>query len=168
MVLTPTYALDAGAVRLRPIREADASPLQRLLSDRRVYEPTSYDVLGLEQTQALIADWLAKETMGLARRWFRALEKCSFNREGLLRKYRVCRGEPRDFYALLRPGAIRRPANIHTITAPPAPGCAREARARCYRGRARAADERHSVRQFSSTIHESTLHACSYGQSSLI
>ncbi|MEZ4411048.1 MAG: GNAT family protein [Polyangiales bacterium] len=34
----------------------------------------------------------------------RLLERCGFTREGRLRRYRVCRGEARDFdvYALLR------------------------------------------------------------------
>jgi ribosomal-protein-alanine N-acetyltransferase len=175
-----TDVLDAGVVWLRRIREADATSLHDVLADQRVYEPTSYDVLDLGQTRALIADWVARETLGQARRWavtrsgsseligtcgfhridpkhqvaelgyeiapawwghgfataaigaalgwaftmspirrveavawvgnaasIGALEKCSFRREGLLRQYRICRGEPRDFYmySRLRTGA---------------------------------------------------------------
>jgi RimJ/RimL family protein N-acetyltransferase len=180
MAMAPTDTLEAGVVWLRPIRETDAGPLHGVLSDQRVYEPTSYDILDLEQTRAVIARWLANEKTGHARRWavvragsdsligtcgfhridpkhqvaelgyeiapdwwrrgfataaigavmqwaftasdirrveavawvgntasIGALEKCSFTREGLLRQYRLCRGEPRDFflYSRLRPGA---------------------------------------------------------------
>ena len=168
-----------------------------VLSDHRVDQPTSYDILALEQAQALIVDWLAKEGIGHARRWavtqprqdaligtcgfhridakhqvaelgyeiapvwwgrgfataaigavvnwaftassirrveavawvgntpsIRALEKCSFNREGLLRQYRLCRGEPRDFYMLLgaAPQQPDRLKQSHTPLAAQRPG----------------------------------------------
>ena len=62
-------ALELGTAQLRPIREEDAPDLQYILSDPRVYEPTSYDVLDLEGTRALLTKWLANERAGVARRW---------------------------------------------------------------------------------------------------
>ncbi|WP_211443849.1 GNAT family N-acetyltransferase [Collimonas humicola] len=40
-------------------------------------------------------------------RTVRVLEKCSFQREGLLRNFRMVRGQPRDFWVYARIGGIK-------------------------------------------------------------
>ena len=69
MQTTPSSTLKVGDLQLRPIRDADAAPLHGILSDPRVYGPTSYDVLSLDETRSLITDWLANEEAGRARFW---------------------------------------------------------------------------------------------------
>ena len=69
MQTTPSSTLKVGDLQLRPIRDADAAPLHGILSDPRVYGPTSYDVLSLDETRSLIIDWLANEEAGRARFW---------------------------------------------------------------------------------------------------
>lgn len=96
--LPPTIEL-AGA-RLRPLRLQDAASWHAYLSDPRVTELTSYPEMSLAAVESMIESRMVGNV-----RSERVLERAHFTREGRLRSYRLCRGQPRDFsvFSILRP-----------------------------------------------------------------
>jgi hypothetical protein len=65
-----------------------------------VTELTSYPEMSLAAVESMIENRMVGNV-----RSDRVLERACFTREGCLRSYRLCRGEPRDFsvFSLLRP-----------------------------------------------------------------
>lgn len=172
--------LDLGDFVLRPLRATDAAAWYAYLRDPLVVEYTSFDIQGLADVEALVAEFRQEYDSGRSCRWaiarqvdealvgtiglhdpqagamelgydlaracwgqglvtraarevlrwgfsalglcriqatvveghtasVRVLEKCGFQKEGVLRDYRLCRGSLRDFgmYALLRRNGTR-------------------------------------------------------------
>jgi len=120
-------SFDQLLAALREMHAVDVEPMFRILTDQVVFEHTSWNLASLDDLRGHGAQ---ERTPGIAcaacetlvRRAFehvglvlvqgtalvthmpsqRVLEACAFEREGLLRNYRLVRGSPGDFWMCSR------------------------------------------------------------------